>query len=88
MASLVAEATDQVLGEGHVRWIAAPSMTGEDFALYLQEIPGCFLWLGTKNEAKGIVHPLHNSRFQIDEDVLCLGTAVLANAVLNVLHGS
>lgn len=82
---LVAQAAGEVLGEEQVDWIQAPSMTGEDFAYYLQQVPGCYFWLGTKNPSKGIVHPLHSPRFRIDEDVLNLGTAVLAKAALDSL---
>ncbi len=85
MTELVAEAAAAVLGDDGVSWISAPSMTGEDFSYFLQEVPGCYFWLGTRNPGKGIVHPLHSSRFQIDEDVLSLGAAVLANTALTVL---
>jgi carboxypeptidase Ss1 len=51
---------------------------GEDFSRFLQEAPGTFYFLGTKNSAKGCVYPNHSSRFMVDEDVLKLGTASLA----------
>ena len=51
---------------------------GEDFSRFLLEAPGTFFFLGTKNNAKGCIHPNHSSRFLVDEDVLKLGTASLA----------
>jgi amidohydrolase len=87
MTQLVAQAAGEVLGEERVHWIAAPSMTGEDFAYYLQEVPGCYFWLGTRNPGKGIVHPLHSPKFEIDEEVLWCGTAVLAKVVLSFFYG-
>ena len=51
---------------------------GEDFSRFLQEAPGTFYFLGTKNPAKGCIYPNHSSRFTVDEDVLKLGTASLA----------
>ena len=51
---------------------------GEDFSRFLQEAPGTFYFLGTKNPAKGCIYPNHSSRFKVDEDVLKLGTASLA----------
>ena len=53
-------------------------MAGEDFAFYLQERPGCFYRLGTGNEAAGIVHGLHTSRFTVDEEALRTGAGFLA----------
>ncbi|ACJ15833.1 bifunctional carboxypeptidase/aminoacylase [Thermococcus onnurineus NA1] len=54
----------------------AMSMGAEDFAYYLQRVPGAFLALGIRNEGKGIVHPHHHPKFDVDEDVLHLGTAM------------
>jgi len=53
-----------------------PSMGAEDFAFYLQRVPGAFLALGIKNEEKGIVYPHHHPKFDVDEDVLHIGTAM------------
>jgi len=53
-------------------------MAAEDFAWYTQEIPGCFYRLGTRNEARGIVHGVHTPRFNIDEDALKLSTGLMA----------
>ncbi|ASJ08859.1 peptidase M20 [Thermococcus siculi] len=54
----------------------AMSMGAEDFAYYLQKVPGAFLTLGIYNEEKGIVYPHHHPKFDVDEDVLYLGTAM------------
>jgi len=52
------------------------SMGSEDFAFYLQKVPGAFIALGIKNEEKGIIYPHHHPKFNVDEDVLPLGTAL------------
>lgn len=54
-------------------WLAA-----EDFAWYTHEVPGCFYRLGTRNEARGIVHGVHTPQFDIDEDALALSTGLMA----------
>lgn len=54
-------------------WTAA-----EDFAFYTHVIPGCFYRIGTRNEARGIVHGLHTPRFDIDEEALRLSTGLMA----------
>lgn len=85
MTALVQSAAAHVLGEDKVIRVEEPSMTGEDFSYFLQKVPGCYFWLGTRNPKKGIVYPLHNARFQIDEKILPLGAAVLSRTVLEFL---
>ena len=48
-------------------------MGGEDFSYYLEKIPGAFLFLGVRNEEKGITSPHHSSTFDVDENVLEMG---------------
>lgn len=50
----------------------------EDFAFYTQQVPGCFYRIGTRNEARGIVHGLHTPRFDIDEEALRLAPGLMA----------
>jgi amidohydrolase len=51
---------------------AAPSMGGEDFSLFLQKVPGCYAFVGLRNERRGIVHPHHHPRFDLDEESLAV----------------
>jgi amidohydrolase len=86
MTSLLAENANGILGVDKVHWVQEPSMTGEDFSYFLQKLPGCYFWLGTQNPDQGIIHPLHSSHFQLDEEVLNLGVAVLTSTVINYLN--
>ena len=52
---------------------AEPSMGGEDFSRYAEQVPSVFVYVGAKNPAKGIVYPHHHPKFDIDEDVLPSG---------------
>ncbi|MEI6386055.1 MAG: M20 family metallopeptidase [Spirochaetota bacterium] len=71
LASSRAEvAAREVLGQGRVRTLAHPIMGGEDFAYYLEKVPGLYWFFNTQAPGRGIVHPNHNSRFDIDEDLL------------------
>jgi len=56
-----------------------PIMGAEDFSRFLQEAPGAFYFLGTRNPRKGCINTNHNSRFKVDEDVLKYGSLSLAN---------
>jgi amidohydrolase len=52
-------------------------LTGEDFAYYSQKIPATFIRIGVKNEAKGIIAPVHNASFDIDKVALRTGMQTL-----------
>ena len=56
---------------------------GEDFAYYTQKVPGAFVFLGGGNESKTCHFPHHHPKFNIDEDALPLGAALLAKLALN-----
>lgn len=78
MAALAAAAARQVVGpELVITDPPSPSMVAEDFAYYLLERPGAFFFLSSANPAKGSDVAHHNSRFQVDEDVLWQGAAIL-----------
>jgi len=62
-----------------------PMLAAEDFAYYLQRVPGCWMFLGTRNEAQGAVHELHSPKFKVDEAVLPRGAALLAALALRSL---
>lgn len=53
-------------------------MGSEDFAFYLDKVPGSMLFLGTGNEKKGAIYAPHSPYFFIDEDVLPIGSAIHA----------
>ncbi len=77
----------ELLGEGRLSR-KPPSMGGEDFAFYAERVPGLIARLGVRNEARGLVHPLHHPRFDLDEDALPLGAAVLAGFAQRYLHSA
>ncbi len=61
-------------------------MTSDDFAFYSQEIPGCYFRLGTRNEERGIISPVHTATFDIDERALQTATGTMAWIALNLLQ--
>jgi amidohydrolase len=63
------------------------TMTAEDMSEFLSRVPGCFFFIGSANAEKGLNAAHHNPHFDIDEDVLPLGAAVLAEATLRYLNG-
>jgi IAA-amino acid hydrolase len=63
-----------------------PLMAGEDFAYYLQHVPGVFVGLGMRSEEKGSTYIVHHPRFKMDEDALPVGTALHVGFALQSLE--
>ena len=64
---------------------AKPTMGAEDFAFYAKKAPSAYAFLGIRNEEKGTVYPHHHPRFDVDEDVLWIGTALHVAVALRYL---
>jgi hippurate hydrolase len=74
------EAARNVLGDGCVVPFGITNMGGEDFAYYLERVPGCFLRIGAR-ETTGIPMPAHSPRFTAADGSIFVGAAVLAECV-------
>jgi len=70
-----------VVGEDDL-WEAEPMMGAEDFAILAREAPGVFFWLGA---ALPDAREHHNPRFDIDEGVLPVASALLAGMAHTLL---
>lgn len=85
-----AAAADAVrnLGNGTVlEFMPAPMFAAEDFSAYLEHAPGCFMFLGARNEAAGAVHGLHTPQFKLDEAIMQTGVALHVGVVHTLLMG-
>lgn len=67
--------------------VAERTMSSEDFAYMMLDIPGCFFFIGSQNSEKGLDYNHHNPRFNFDEDALPRGVALMAAAVADLLKG-
>jgi metal-dependent amidase/aminoacylase/carboxypeptidase family protein len=76
--------SDQVLGAGKCQMVP-PSMGGEDFSYYTEHVPGVFFRLGVGNPEKQTQYPLHHPMFDVDEDALPIGIAMLCAMALHYL---
>jgi amidohydrolase len=82
MSHLAHEAVAEALGADAFSQ-QDPWMGAEDFALLLQQAPGCFFWLGA---ALPEPREHHHPRFDVDESVLPLGAAALAACAVHALR--
>ncbi len=60
---------------------ARRSTGGEDFAHYQEQVPGCFLWMGTSGTEEW-----HHPKFTLSEDALAPGAALFALTAVRALE--
>jgi amidohydrolase len=68
-----------IVGEENVVPLGFLNLAGEDFAHYMERIPGCFLRIGAR-EPGGVAIPAHAPKFYAAEESIFVGAAVLAQA--------
>jgi amidohydrolase len=84
MAAIARKAAIEVVGAEHVR-PQVPTMGGEDFSFFLQEKPGCYFFVGTNNEARGLTWGHHHPKFDIDEEALGIGIETMVRTLTGYL---
>lgn len=78
IATLAAQNT---VGHINTNSEGSPFMASEDFGKFLETIPGCFVFLGTKEDHTEEIIPLHNSLYDYNDDVLKTGAEFFAELV-------
>lgn len=72
----------EFLGQEHVHELP-PRMSSEDFAFYLQQVPGTFYRLGTGWGDAQTNHSVHSNQFDIDESALETGMGLMSYLALS-----
>lgn len=83
--ALIRKTAVSLFGEDGVVDVQEPAMPAEDFSFYLKEKKGAFVWLGSAEEGKE-AWPLHNCHFDVNEDILWRGAALLAQTAMDYLN--
>jgi amidohydrolase len=83
MADYVAKIARQSFGENSFVPAARPSMGGEDFAYYLEQVPGCFFLVGVQPRDSDAYPSLHSDRFDFTDDALAVGMRMFVELVRN-----
>lgn len=81
---LLVSAARSFLPEGSVQEVE-PSLGGEDFAFYQQNVPGALLRVGSARGDKGRAH-LHSPHFDVDEQVISVAVALFVRSILKWAH--
>lgn len=80
------ESACALVGTCKVVDIEEATMGAEDMSYYLEKVSGAFIGIGTANSEKGTAYPNHHPKFDVDEDVLHVASAVFAKACIDYLR--
>jgi hippurate hydrolase len=78
---IAATAAADLVGADKVRRDLLPSMGAEDFAWFLQEKPGAYIWIGNGETAAN----LHNPHYDFNDEILPLGASYWVRLAESVL---
>lgn len=84
VAEIARRAAERVVGADHVIE-PEPTMGGEDMSVYMKQVPGCFVFVGSANAERGLDHPHHSPHFDFDEAALPIGCEFLVQAAHEAL---
>lgn len=85
MTDLLKASASSLLGEDCVLVMASPTLGTEDFAFFLEKVPGTFFQLGSGFSEGTKNYPLHSAHFSIDESCLPIAAAIHAQAAYDFL---
>jgi amidohydrolase len=82
-AAACATVARALVGADAVTTSMRPSMGSEDFAFFLREKPGCYVWLGNGPGEGGCL--LHNPRYDFNDELIPVGSAYWLELVRHLL---
>lgn len=82
-ADFVAKVARQTVGADRFFPVARPSMGGEDFAYYLENVPGCFFLIGVEPPDCEGYPPLHSDRYDFTDAAMAVGMRMFVGLVRN-----
>jgi amidohydrolase len=83
VTEVVRQAVATIAGPEQI--IDGRDMASEDMGYMLEEVPGCYFFVGSRNEEKDLHFPHHHPRFDFDERAMIQGVATMAQAAAHYL---
>ena len=80
LTSLLSSCAKNFMDEENIVYLENPSLGAEDFAFFLQDVPGTMFRLGVAGD-QGCA-PLHSGHFSLDERSLELGIKILSQTIV------
>lgn len=65
-----------------------PSMGAEDFSYFLQNVPGAYMFIGSRNEMKGIAQEIHHPNYDMDEAIFETIPGILSKLIIELLQSN
>ncbi len=84
--AVVRAAAEKIVGADRI--MERRTMASEDMGFFLDEIPGCYFFIGGRNEEKGYIYPHHHPRFDFDERAMIDGVAIMGEAAAHYVLNS
>ena len=85
LTNLAYETCREVLGEEYI-YDPIPSMGGEDFAIFTENVEGFFFWIGVGNKEEDMNYVWHNPRFDGDDRAIINASAFTSGMVLKSIE--
>jgi amidohydrolase len=86
LAEFVRQTAMAALGERSFVWAPKPAMWGEDFAFYLERVPGCFFVLGVQPHDRESYPMLHNPAYDFTDAAVPIGIRMMTEVALRFLN--
>jgi len=87
MTEIVKAAAAEVVGPDHVRDGEIRTVS-EDMCEFLNRVPGCYFFLGSRNAERGLIWGHHTAKFDIDESAMAIGVETMTRTALQFLTTS
>ena len=87
MAAIVRETAIELVGPDRVE-DGPLKVVSEDMSEFLNRVPGCYYFVGSRNPEKGFVWGHHHAKFDIDEDAMAVGIGTMAGTALRYLQAN
>jgi amidohydrolase len=88
IAQLVASVANEVVETPMGVVPECQTMGGEDMSFFLQQVPGCYFFVGSANAKLGLTYPHHHPCFDFDETALGMGVEMFVRCVEKFLSVS
>ena len=86
MAELVASVANEVVETPIGVVPECQTMGGEDMSFFLQQVPGCYFFVGSANSDRDLAYPHHHPRFDFDEAALGMGVEIFVRCAEKFLQ--
>ncbi|OCJ32958.1 amidohydrolase [Serratia sp. 14-2641] len=83
--AIAREVVAEAVGPKALRELTSAMFGSEDFSSYQEKVPGCFLFIGSGNEAIGATYGVHNPRFKLDEAAMQIGVKLHVGFIRHLL---